>query len=45
MVREKEGYLVRETKLQEVIKDIQKDVEGIFRELQDVAREIDERFG
>lgn len=45
VIREKEGYLVRETLLQEVVRDIQKDVEGIFRELQDVAKEIDERLG
>ena len=45
VMREKKGYLLRENSLQDVIKDIQRDMEGMFSELQNVAREIDEKLG
>jgi len=45
VMRERKGYLLRENSLQDVIKDIQRDMEGMFSELQEVAREIDEKLG
>jgi len=45
VVREKEGYLMRENRLQKVVEDIQRDMESVFAELKDVAKEIDERLG
>ena len=45
VLREKEGYILREANLSKVIKDIQRDVQDIFIEVERVAREIDERLG
>ncbi|HIJ10871.1 TPA: ArsR family transcriptional regulator [Candidatus Woesearchaeota archaeon] len=45
VIREKGGYILRERNLQSVIKDIQSDMERMFSELQEVAKEIDERLG
>ena len=45
VMRERKGYILRENSLQEIIKDIQRDMEGMFFELQEVAREIDEKLG
>jgi len=45
VVREREGYLLRERDLSTVIKDIQRDMEAMFSELNEVAKEIDERLG
>ena len=45
VIREKEGYLLRETHLQDVIKDIRRDMDSMFSELNEVAKEIDERLG
>lgn len=44
VLREKEGYILREANLSKVIKDIQRDVQDIFAELEQVAEEIDERL-
>ncbi len=44
VVREREGYLLRERYLSAVIKDIQRDMEAMFSELNEVAEEIDERL-
>jgi predicted transcriptional regulator len=45
VVREKQGYLLRENTLQNVIRDIQRDMEVRFAELFEVAKEIDDRLG
>ena|SRR3989338_2375532 len=45
VIREKEGYLLRERDLAAVIKDMQRDIEAMFSELNEVAKEIDERLG
>jgi len=45
VVREKEGYLLRERNLHQVIQDIKRDTESMFSELDEVAKEIDERLG
>ena len=45
VLREKEGYLIRENSLQDLVKDLQRDIEGIFLELKEVALEIDQKLG
>ncbi|MBI4152347.1 ArsR family transcriptional regulator [Candidatus Woesearchaeota archaeon] len=45
VLREKEGYVLRETNLAHVVKDIQRDVQEMLVELERVAKEIDERLG
>lgn len=44
VVREKEGYLLRENNLQRLILDLERDTETIFEELKQVAKEIDEKL-
>ncbi len=45
VVRERRGYLLRENTLEKVVKDIKKDLEEAFAEIDQVAKEIDERIG
>lgn len=45
VVREKEGYLLREANLSSVIKDIKRDFDAVISEMEDVAKEIDEKIG
>jgi predicted transcriptional regulator len=45
VVKEKNGYLLREANLQDMIKDLQRDMEGVFSQLKDVAKEIDGKLG
>ncbi|MBT4935583.1 ArsR family transcriptional regulator [Candidatus Woesearchaeota archaeon] len=45
VVREKGGYLLRSNNLSKVIRDIQRDVSAMFNELEDVAKEIDDKLG
>lgn len=44
VVREKEGYLLREQSLLRLIDDLRRDTESVFAELKDVAKEIDDRI-
>ena len=44
VIREKEGYILREHNLLRLIEDLRKDTESIFAELTDVAKEIDQRL-
>lgn len=44
VVRERKGYLLRENNLQRLVKDLHTDIESMFSELGDVAKEIDERL-
>ncbi len=44
VIHEKEGYLLREQKLAEVINDLHKDVESLFDELRKVAQEVDQQL-
>jgi len=44
VVRIKGGYILREPHLLNIVKDIKVDMENIFRELQEVAKDIDERI-
>lgn len=45
VVREREGYLLRENNLEGVIKDMKRETEAMFEELKEVAKEIDEGLG
>lgn len=44
VIRIKGGYILREPNLQNIVRDIKTDMESIFRELQEVAEEIDQRM-
>lgn len=44
VVREKRGYLLRENSMEQLIKDIHHDVEVMFSELKEVAKDIDEEL-
>ena len=44
VVREKEGYILREQSLLRLIEDVKRDTESVFAELKEVAKEIDERI-
>jgi len=44
VIRIKGGYILREQNLQNIVKDIKIDMESIFKELQEVAEEIDQRI-
>src|SRR3989338_3577070 len=45
VVRERQGYLLRENTLQRLVEDIHRDIEKTFSDLQNVAKEIDEKLG
>ena len=45
VVREKEGYLLRENSLHNIVRDIHRDLENFFEELERAAQDIDERLG
>jgi predicted transcriptional regulator len=45
VVHERKGYILREHNLQKVIDDVQRDVESVFSELKEVAKEIDDKLG
>ena len=45
VLREKQGYLLREASLQSLIRDVQRDMEAVLQELLQVAKEIDEKLG
>lgn len=45
VVREKEGYLLRENNLKEIISDMKRDMEAMFKQLEIVAKDIDEQLG
>lgn len=44
VVRERKGYLLRENNMQRLVKDLQRDMESMFSELKEVAKDIDERL-
>jgi len=44
VVKERNGYLLREANLQDMINDLQRDMEGVFSQLKNVAKEIDEKL-
>ncbi len=45
VVHERGGYLLREPHLSAMVKDIKRDMEAVFSELQDVAESVDEELG
>jgi predicted transcriptional regulator len=45
VVREKGGYLLRENRIESLVKHLQRDMESMFSELKEVAKEIDDRLG
>ena len=45
VLREREGYILRESNMQDLIKDLHHDMERMFSELKDVAKEIDLKLG
>ncbi len=45
VIHEKDGYLLREHRLQLLMDRMQRDVQEMFLELQVVAKEIDEKLG
>jgi predicted transcriptional regulator len=45
VLREREGYILRESNMQDLIKDLHHDMERMFSELKDVAKEIDDKLG
>ena len=45
VIRERQRYILRENNLQNVVRDIRQDMETMLSELQEVAKEIDEKLG
>ncbi|MBI4983608.1 helix-turn-helix domain-containing protein [Candidatus Woesearchaeota archaeon] len=45
VVKEKEGYILREGNIERLIEQIHRDMEDVFREMEKVAKEIDEDLG
>jgi hypothetical protein len=45
VLKEREGYLLRESTLESLMGDLQRDVEALIGELKKVAKEIDEKMG
>ena len=44
VVKEKEGYLLRESSIEKMVRDIRQDMETMFSELTDAAKQIDEEL-
>jgi predicted transcriptional regulator len=45
VIKEKRGYLLRENSMEKLIKDIQRDTKALFDDIEEVAKEIDQRMG
>jgi predicted transcriptional regulator len=45
VIREREGYLLKEDNLESVINEVKKDVETLFENLKESAKEIDKELG
>lgn len=45
VVKDSRKYILRERDLQQVVQDIYRDLEAVFLELSEVAKEIDEKLG
>jgi predicted transcriptional regulator len=45
VVKTKEGYILRESNLSRMMQDIEKDMEMVMREMEEVAKEIDDKLG
>ncbi|HLD01230.1 MAG TPA: ArsR family transcriptional regulator [Candidatus Nanoarchaeia archaeon] len=45
VVKEQQGYILRESNLQKLIHDLQRDMDSLFTELKEVADDIDGKLG
>jgi len=45
VIKDTGGYILRENNLLRVVKDVQRDVQNMFTELEEVAKDIDEKLG
>ena len=45
VIKEKEGYLLREGNMERLIGDVERDIENALQEIKRVAKEIDEGMG
>ncbi|MFH0701513.1 MAG: hypothetical protein V2A62_03690 [Candidatus Woesearchaeota archaeon] len=45
VVKEKEGYLLREGNIERLIEQIHHDMENVFQEMKKIAKEIDDSMG
>ncbi len=45
VIREREGYFLRERSLSKVVEDIKQDFARVISEMEEVAKEIDDRLG
>ena len=45
VIKERGGYILRENNLLRVVKDVQRDILSMFAELEEVAKDIDEKLG
>ena len=45
VIKDKNGYLLRETNLHKLVDDLEQDLERMLSELKNVAKEIDESMG
>jgi predicted transcriptional regulator len=44
VIRERQGYLLRENTLAQVVKEMKKDSDALFSDLMEVAKEIDDKL-
>ena len=45
VIRSKEGYLLRESNLARIVKDIRRDMDSMMEEIEEVAKDIDDKLG
>ena len=45
VIRESRGYILRESNMQALIRDIKRDIDAIFEEVEQVSKEIDDKIG
>ena len=45
VIREREGYLLRERDLHSLIRNLRREMDSVFEELDLVAKDIDEKLG
>ena len=45
VIHEKDGYLLRENNMERVVKNLHRDIGTIFEELEEVAKQIDQKLG
>ncbi len=45
VIKEKEGYILREGNIEKLIEQIRRDMESVFQEMKRIAKEIDDNLG